>query len=484
MRTSTVRAVLAPIAVASAALMAGPATAQQEMCLECFSIRVGPAMTVRGPFPDELDAPFAAHQLSSGMVRGFSANGTTYAIDGNSIWDMRGERKPVMPSGESGKLNECGRWLTSIVEHNEQLIGMVHQEAICNYGPNGQTHKSMAIALSDDEGLTWKDLGTVITGLDAPTPGTTTGEGDCTMVNGADGYLYAYCQRNSDWQNYVARAPLSDPTAWRKYYSGGWNEPGLEGRADAIGFFGVGAAMLEDYGAVALVATDPWAGGIRLSISQDKLQFRSLVEPLVIIDGSEWERPAATGLAAYPVLLDADSGSNAIRGRALLSYVYVPPHLGFEDRYLVLQEVTISPTHTPQAWQVGVALTRWQQTDTSRFITTTGPIASAGSTYSLDAVVAYAMTAEPVQDPAIKIVDCVLETDTGLSQALAQAGDCAALGLNEYRSVGWLFRQEQEGTVPVYRCAANSANIWFGSREANCEGRGVADRLLGYGLAS
>src|SRR5690606_28645092 len=129
--------------------------------------------------------------------------------------------------------------------------------------------------------------------------------------------------------------------------------PGLEGRADAIGFFGVGAAVLEKYGAVALVATDPWAGGIRLSVSLDKLHFNSLDEPLVVIDGSDWERPAATALLGYPVLLDASSGANTIRDKAVLSYVYVPPHMGFQHRYLVLHEVHIAPTEEPQDVQVG-----------------------------------------------------------------------------------------------------------------------------------
>src|SRR5690606_27799756 len=157
----------------------------------------------------------------------------------------------------------------------------VHQESICNYGPGGQTHKSMAIATSVDDGLTWTDLGTVITGTDSPRPGSTTGEGDCTMVDGRDGYLYAYCLRNSDWQTIVARAPASDPTDWRKYYEGGWSQPGLGGEATAIGFIGPGAGYLHDRGWVATVTTDPWFEGLRLSLSKDKVTFVDLDEPLL-----------------------------------------------------------------------------------------------------------------------------------------------------------------------------------------------------------
>src|SRR5690606_20101893 len=116
---------------------------------------------------------------------------------------------------------------------------------------------------------TWADLGTVITGTDTPTPGQTTGEGDCTMVDGHDGFLYAYCLRASDWQTVVARTPLSDLTGWRKYHDGQWREPGLGGNATDIGFLGPTAGYLEDVGAIATITGDQWFRGVRLSLSED-----------------------------------------------------------------------------------------------------------------------------------------------------------------------------------------------------------------------
>jgi hypothetical protein len=70
---------LAVVATAAAAETGG---ANSELCIECLRVRVGPPIVIRGPFPDELDAPFAALKLADGSFRGFSANGTTYAIDG------------------------------------------------------------------------------------------------------------------------------------------------------------------------------------------------------------------------------------------------------------------------------------------------------------------------------------------------------------------------------------------------------------------
>ena len=35
------------------------------------------------------------------------------------------------------------------------------------------------------------------------------GAGDCTIVDGEDGYFYAYCLRARDWRTIVARAALT-----------------------------------------------------------------------------------------------------------------------------------------------------------------------------------------------------------------------------------------------------------------------------------
>src|SRR5690606_17389590 len=174
---------------AIAAAAAGAEYGTSDPCVECLKVRVGPAVVVRGPFPDELDAPFSALRLADGSFRGFSANGTTYAIAGPALQGMDGPRQAVLEAGGPGSINECGRWLTSVARSGDELLGFVHQERICDYGPQGHTDKSMAIASSRDDGLTWTDLGTVITGRDSPQLVGITGEGDCTMIDGLDGYL-------------------------------------------------------------------------------------------------------------------------------------------------------------------------------------------------------------------------------------------------------------------------------------------------------
>jgi hypothetical protein len=451
-----------------------------EFCIECLRVRVGPPTVVRGPFPDELDATFSALRLADGSFRGFSANATTYAIDGPALSEMGGKRQAVMQAGPAGSISECGRWLTSVTRTGVDTLGLVHQERACDYG-KGQTDKSMAIAASRDDGLTWTDLGTVITGRDAPQTGTITGEGDCGMVDGHDGYLYAYCLRNSDWQTIVARAPASDPTDWHKYYEGAWSEPGLGGAATAIGFIGTGVGSLQP-GWIAAVAVDPWFGGLRLSLSQDKVSFSDLGEPLLTIDGADWNRPAATGLIAYVSILNPGDGSNALGGQFVLSYVYVPPGKGFESRYLVQHDVSLSVENEPVADQVGIALTRWLGPERGTYVTSSGPLTGDRLSYRRDRIVAYLLTSPPDGAESVKLAECSRSRQGQLDQVLAADGRCEADGYARERTAGWLYAAEQPGAVAVYRCVDETRQTHFASSASNCDGLGTMESLLGYGL--
>ncbi|MBJ3785455.1 hypothetical protein [Devosia sediminis] len=456
------------------ALMA-PASAQEAVCVDCISVRVGPPEVVRGPFPDELDAAFAATRLPDGRFRGFSANGATYAVDGATLDDMGGERRAVLDVGPPGSINDCGSWLTSTARADDRLYGFVHQERLCDYDV-GRTDKSMAIAVSEDEGLSWTDLGTVITGTDTPLPDQITGEGDCSLVDGHDGFFYAYCLRNSDWQTIVARAPAQDPVDWRKYHEGEWREPGLGGAATDIGFVGTGAGYLRDHDWVAAVATDPWFGGLRLSLSADKVTFVDLDEPLVPIDDANWERPAPTDLSVYATILNPTEGGNTVGDNFVLAYVFVPAGQGFESRYLVLREVSLTQREPSAVPQVGIALTRWIMPGSTGTITTTGPLIGD---YSRESTLAYMLTAAPDGAATVKIVEC----SDGTRNTLAEDGTCALSRMSQTRTAGWLFVDEQPNSVPVFRCEGDSAGPFISTQD-NCEGLGDAGDLLGYGLAS
>ncbi|WP_147276043.1 DUF4185 domain-containing protein [Pelagibacterium lacus] len=473
---------LAALAFLGLPMLADTARADSEFCIECMEVRVGPPVVVRGPFPDELDAPFTSLQLRDGSFRGFSANGSTYAIDGASLWDLSGPRREVLQAGQPGEESECGRWLTSTIRSGASVLGFVHQESICDYGPQGQTDKTMAIATSTDDGLTWTDLGTVITGPDSPRPGTTSGEGDCTMVDGMDGYLYAYCLRNSDWQTIAARARAAEPAVWHKFHEGGWTEPGLDGEATAIGFLGPGAGYLTQHDRVATITNDPWFGGLRLSLSADKVSFVDIEEPLIAVDGSDWDRPADTDLIAYITIVNPQDGSNAVDDRFVLSYIYIPPGKGFESRYLVHREVALSMQARPLAVQAGVALTRWTAPLHATHVTSTGPLTGDLLGYRRDAIVAYMLTQPPQDAAGVKIAECSRDVSGRLDHVLAEERDCETGGYAWQRTAGWLYGEEQPGTVPVYRCVNVKMETHFASSASDCEGRGAMEYRLGYGL--
>jgi hypothetical protein len=45
---------------------------------------------------------------------------------------------------------------------------------------------------------------------------------------------------------------------------------------------------------------------------------------------------------------------------------------------------------------------------------------------------------------------------------------------------GWVFAEEREGTMPLYRCAGDTDE--FASNDATCEGQGSVVERLGFAL--
>jgi hypothetical protein len=477
---------LAIAALAGAALLALGGIGQAEsakadgFCIDCLSVRLGPPMVVRGPFPDELDNHFTVLRLADGTYRGFTANGATYAVDGADVLALGGERRRVLAPGPAGSAGECGRWLNGVERLGGRVFGFVHDERLCDYD-KGQTDKSMELVSSADEGLSWRDEGAIISGADAPKPGAITGEGDCGVVDGKDGYLYAYCLRNSDWQTIVVRAPDTDlgPGAWRKYRDGAWSEPGLGGAASAIGFLGTSPAYLKDFGRVATIVNDPWFGGLRLSLSADKVHFESLKEPLLPVDGAEWNRPAPTDLIAYLSLIDPADGGNAVGSDFLLAAVTIPPGEDFAHRYLVFRRVHLAMGEAPAAVQAGVALVRWKGAEGGYRIST-GPMTGEEAAFQSDRTLGFLLTRAAEGRASVKLEEC--RSGDGREQLLAFDGSCARNGLARLRTAGWAFAGEEKGTMPLYRCREAGTGDAFASNRADCEGLGAMELRLGYVL--
>jgi hypothetical protein len=464
-------AILAAVLPISGAL-AGDGTPP---CLQCIEVRLEHPVVVRGPSPHEPDAPISVIKLPDGSFRGFIAGGTTLAAEGATPLALGGQTQTVLGPGPAGGLSDCGRWITTLMQGLGVLYGLVHEETRCR-DPHG-SYKSMAIARSGDYGLTWNVLGSIITSDEGRVPQSGHGEGDCSGVDGHDGYWYAYCLRSQNGKNIVARAPIENPAPgkWLKWSGDGWHAPGLGGSGTALnGYFGPSAAYWTEAEVVLLMATN---ASLRLSISEDKVHFATVAEPLILYDEDNWQRPAASELYAYPSVV-AEQGLNNIAHHFFLTYTYVPPGEDFSQRYLVTQEAWIRASTLPQVPQVRTALSRWIGADGGTWTTTGPPIASARS-YAHDVNLGYLMTAAPQQSPSTRLDEC-FSALTGIG-FLAEAGHCTAQGSERRRPAGYVFRFEQPGTVALYNCMSKSG-AYFVSNRADCENKGARESILGFAL--
>jgi len=466
--------------------------ATPSVCHDCISIRVGLPRVERGPAADIADNRFTEVQLPDGRFRGFDAHGDTRAIDGTYPWDMSGPARIVLTPGKPGSVDTCGQWIQHVELAGNTLLGFVHDEMACRYQV-GQTHKSMSLATSNDYGLTWKDLGQVITGTDSPTPNKNTGEGDCTFLNGEDGYYYAYCGRPRDHATIALRAPISSPGPgkWMKYFQGAWTQPGLGGDATNLNVgmesgrpLSSSAARWTTSGETTLLG---WQDNKNLGIyfSSNHTTFSGLREPLLALDAGTWSRPAPSELLAYVALLDAKTGGNQLSNSWMLVYMYVQPNEVFANRYLVFRNVDITVSNAPVSPQVGVQLGRWYNPALhDRWSTTAAVPPVNGSTYKLETTSGYLMTvANAGGKPTVELEDCVSQRPGHPDHLLAEKGFCAAHDYQRLRTAGWIFSKQQEQTVALYMCYSAQEHSHFASNQPDCEKLGAMEHLLGYALS-
>jgi hypothetical protein len=473
---------LAMMACVASAEVTHASDVSTKPCTTCIGIRVGVPQVVRGPAANMADNRFTEIALPDGRFRGFDAHGDTRAIDGVDPEAMGGPERIVMGPGKPGAYDACGRWLNHAERLDETVLGFVHAETACNYAI-GQTHKSMAAALSRDGGMTWSDLGPIISGTDKPAPGKNTGEGDCTVADGQDGYRYAYCFRPRDGGLIVARAPMAQPGPghWMKFFQGAWQQPGIGGDATRLADgSGASAAYWKAGGVIVLTGWVP--GGLGLRLSRDHTTLSPMPEPLLVADPGKWQRPATTELIFYPVLLDAGNGSNQLSNTWLLVYAYIPPNGGGDQKYLVFRKVTVSTAKQPVTPQVGVQLARWYAASLHDRWSTTAAVPGNGSIYKLEATSGYLMTAAPRGDASVELEDCVSQRPGHPDHLLAEKGFCQAHAYTRLRTAGWVFAQAKPDTLALYRCYDAHAQSHFASNAPDCEKLGAKESLLGYAI--
>jgi hypothetical protein len=444
---------------------------------------------VRGPGYD-IDSPFTEIKLPNGRFRGFTAAGITFAIDGDQSWDMGGSEVAVLNRGVANGPASCGQWIQHVEPAGNLLLGWVHSETACDYS-KAQTHKSVAFATSADNGLTWKVEGPIISGVSAPTPGKTTGEGDCTALDGKDGYYYAYC-----WQTRsglpgstggvsVSRAPTSNPGPknWRKYFNGAWSQPGIGGEATKLEVGGgTSCARWLTTGETVIVGNLP-GGGYGLFFSQDHINFTPMHEPLLVGDPATWSRPADPyELMAYWSLLDANIGTNQLSNHWNLVYMDIQPHEGFSRRYLVFRPIEVSRSPQPAAPQVGIMLGHWYNSRLHDHWSTTGSVPGNYTDYKLASESGYLMTIADPKSPSVELEDCVNLQGEHSDHMLSPKGACEIQGFKRLRPAGWVYSAPHPGTQPLYSCHSEAEKSHFVALQPNCDGLGKMEALLGYDL--
>jgi len=491
--------------------------AAQSFCVDCLKVRVGRPYIARGPDATKVvENYFNEIKRSAGGYRAFTAQRDSHAIDGSTPWSMGATPVAVLTrTTNPASWASCGWWLNDTTWVGSTLYGYAHTENMggnnCDYNlysPN----KSMTLVRSTDEGLHWTTVGQFITGRDSFTDGAReTGEGDCTVVS-STGNNYIYCRRASDWKTIVAKAPITDPSPgnWKKFYdptatdsrsatvtASSWSEPGLGGRAtplvdNAGGPLGLGASTFLVNGTdrnVMLLEHDINFGGLKASFSSDYVHFTRMKEPLLVLDGYSWGRPAATELVAYPDAIDNADGDDTWTTAFMLTHMYLEPQDApatdglFTQRFLVFRDVTVTVMPTPQTPQVGVALSRWSSTN-DRW-STTAPVPGNFSTYTYEGDSGYLMTKPDPNQPTVKLVECISywpgasDPDHVLTSNACDANSSQVF----LRTAGWVYQNDQgANTHAIYRCYSSTLKTHFVSTQSDCEGLGTMEWRLGFAL--
>jgi hypothetical protein len=449
-------------------------------------VRVGVPLVARGPAPNIADAAFTEIQLADGQFRGFTAAGTTFAIDGKHPYDMGGKAATVLKPGAAGTPDACGQWINHVEMEGKTLYGWVHNETACDYAKGGQTHMMMSIATSADYGLTWKILGPIIQGTDPPASNKETGDSCTIAVRGQDGFDYAYCLHNGghSWDGgytFIARAPASDPGPgkWKKYFNGAWSEPGVDGKSSPID--GSGVAWWTTTGET--IGLNWVKGGMGLSASTDRVHFSPVLsQPFMLTEPGDWSRKNGLELVSYADLIDAKTGLNQLGDHWLLAYMYLNPADNFGKRYLIFRPVDISWSRKVGEPQVGEMLTHWYDAAEHDHWATTAPVPGNYSAYRLVAQLGYMMTVPDAKEKSVELEECVSKWPGHPDHILIQKGVCETQDYQRLRSAGFIFAASQPNTQPLYRCYSDAEKSHFAANSKDCNDMGKQEALLGYDL--
>lgn len=261
----------------------------------------------------------------------------SYRSSGPSLFEMYDCEK-VLSAGPQGGFDSGGAWLYTVLRGKEgRMLGFYHAEdRTFPLSPESNfiAYKSIARCVSEDSGLTWKNREQILT-AHAPKPKRAkwSGLGDhCIVWDPASRQLVCFFQE----EGYLSMAVSSDPQGragtWRKWYQGGFTEPGLGGRATALPAFakhpgGNPSLLWNTYLERWLITWHTWRGDLWISSSTNLMDWSP---PKILL-----KKLPGKGKAWYPTLVGTTDkvGSETLR----LLYAEFPDGEQYERRFLVRQ---------------------------------------------------------------------------------------------------------------------------------------------------
>lgn len=234
------------------------------------------------------------------------------------------------------------------------LLAFIHEEQAGDSGtssnPVGKSR--IGLAWSSDNGNTWRYLGRIISPYGDPLP---------LNIQGApyivkDGYFYVYYVDSLNGVSPppagsigigVARANVSNVIAaamsgstgaglWKKYYGGGFSEPGLGGRSASISPWGIThtqafySTFSEKYYLPLTFMT--WSGGntsVKFYESTDALNWT----PSISLADEPASSQRTDGGYQYCSVADRDGGPNAVVGQKLYLFCMKDPLINDHSKF-------------------------------------------------------------------------------------------------------------------------------------------------------
>ena len=308
--------------------------------LHALDFKLGGAREVPPPFPPIPKQQFLpdGHQTvfqADSKVWMFWPFEDSYRTSWTSIFEMR---DPIvsLPRGPAGSFDSGGAWLYTVLQGREgRLLGFYHAEdRTFPLSPDSNfiAYKSIARCTSEDFGESWKNREQILTSH-APKPQKAewSGLGDhCIVWDHEKRRLVCFYQEGGLLHMAESRDSQGHPGTWKKWYRGGFTEPGLGGRSKPIPAFakhpgGNPSVLWNTFLERWLIVWHQWRGDLWISSSRDLMEW---TPPKILL-----KKPWPRGKTWYPTLLGSSDKTGG--EKLLLLYAEFPDADRHERRFMV-----------------------------------------------------------------------------------------------------------------------------------------------------